>query len=96
MNSTMPHPAAQDRRPAWFSRKPDVELDLRAPDTAGVPSLKAVISEAERVARGQMLAIRIGFEPALLCRILANRGFNHWAEPEANGDWRIYFLRRIS
>lgn len=93
MNPTTPSSPAQDRRPSWFARTPDFELDCRA-EGAGAPGLKAIIAEADRVSRGQMLAVRLGFEPALLCRMLGNRGFNHWAEPEGNGDWKIYFLRK--
>jgi hypothetical protein len=81
------------RRPSWFACEPDFELDCRDAASTGAPSLKAIIDEAERVPEGRMMAIRIGFEPTFLCRIMNNRGFRHWPEQDASGEWKIYFLR---
>jgi hypothetical protein len=83
------------RRPAWFARAPDVELDCRTEGTDGVAAIRTVMKEAERLQPGQILAIRIGFEPTFLCRVLAGKGFNHWPEPSEGGEWRIYFLRKL-
>jgi hypothetical protein len=91
--STQP-PCAPARRPAWFARAPELELDCRRSEGDGMAAFRSVMKEAQRLLPGQVLAIRIGFEPTFLCRVLAGRGFNHWPEPAENGEWRIYFLRR--
>jgi hypothetical protein len=87
-------PPAPDRRPPWFARPSDIELDCRAIGYDGMTAFRAVITEAERLLPGQVLKIRIGFEPAFLCRVLAGRGFEHWPEQIEAGQWLIYFLRK--
>jgi hypothetical protein len=57
-------------------------------------AFRTVMKEAERLLPGQILSIRIGFEPTFLCRVLAGKGFNHWPEPAEDGGWKIYFLRK--
>ena len=83
------------RRPAWFAGTPALELDCRTAGSDGVAALRTVMKEAQRLLPGQILAIRIGFEPAFLCRALAGKGFSHWPESAEGGEWRIYFLRRL-
>ncbi|HEX4048430.1 MAG TPA: DUF2249 domain-containing protein [Elusimicrobiota bacterium] len=93
MPSSIEAPSARTRRPALFARAPEVELDCRGAGTGASEALRGVMQEADRLHPGQILAIRTAFEPALLCRVLAGRGFQHWPEPAADGDWTIYFLR---
>jgi hypothetical protein len=83
------------KRPAWFAGTPALELDCRTEGSDGIAALRTVMQEAHRLLPGQILTIRIGFEPAFLCRALASRGFIHWPEPTGGGDWMIYFLRRL-
>ncbi|OYV99639.1 MAG: hypothetical protein B7X11_05195, partial [Acidobacteria bacterium 37-65-4] len=68
--------------------------DCRAAGADGMTDFRTVIKEAERLLPGQVLAIRIGFEPTFLCRVLAGKGFDHWPEPAEDGEWKIFFLRR--
>jgi hypothetical protein len=84
---------ASPRRPARFGGTPELELDCRTQGSDGIAVLRTVMKEAQRLPPGRMLAIRIGFEPAFLCRALAGKGFSHWPESMEGGEWRIYFLR---
>ena len=84
---------ADSRRPSGFGRPPDVELDCRASVNGGALTLKTALEEARRFDAGQILAIRMEFTPALLCRVMANRGFKQWSESDGNGGLRIYFLK---
>jgi hypothetical protein len=86
--------AVRARRPAWFARAPDVELDCRTAGSDGMAAIRTVMKEAQGLLPGRILAIRIGFEPTFLCRVLAGKGFNHWPEAAEGGDWIIYFLRK--
>lgn len=87
-------PDARKRQPAWFARAPELELDCRDAGLDGMSVFRSVIRETQRLLPGQMIAIRIGFEPAFLCRALAGKGFIHWPEPLPGGGWKIYFARR--
>jgi hypothetical protein len=86
--------AARTRRPSWFARPSDVELDCRKDGSDGMTAIRAVMKEAERLLPGRVMTIRIGFEPTFLCRVLAGRGFDHWPEKIADDQWLIYFLRK--
>lgn len=37
----------------------------------------------------QSLFFQLDYQPLLLCRVLDQRGFEHWAEPGKEGEWRI-------
>jgi hypothetical protein len=81
------------RRPAAFARKPDVEVDCLgfAPDE---PSpFKLVLDAAQPLAPGQMLRLRIAYEPTLLYLLLDGRSFGHWSERGADGEWTVDLLR---
>lgn len=88
-----PSLSIQSRRPAWFAGTPALELDCRTDGSGAMAALRAVMKEAQLLLPGQILAIRIGFEPAFLCRALAGKGFAHWPEAAEGGGWRIYFLK---
>ncbi|MDE2490243.1 MAG: DUF2249 domain-containing protein [Elusimicrobia bacterium] len=83
-------PSATRRRPSWFDKPPAFELDfLTEPPLA----LSDLLERAEELSPGQTFAVRLGCEPALLCSVLARRGFNHWAGPDGDGAWTAHFLR---
>lgn len=85
-------PAVRSRRPACFLTSPQIRFDCRT--SAGPPpSLKSLLDTADRLSPGHTLVLRTDFEPELLCRILANHGFNCWLEQEAAGGWRVFFLK---
>ena len=81
------------RRPSWFARPPDVELDCRNACSDGMAAIRTGIKEAEGLLPGRVLAIRIGFEPTFLCRNHTGKNNNHKPEPAEGGEWTIYFLR---
>ena len=93
MNASKTLLRADARRPSVQARAPDIELDCRTPDGAGVPALKTIMEEARRLGSGQVLTIRFEFMPTLLCRIMATRGFKHWSESAENGQWKICFQK---
>ncbi|MBI4061104.1 MAG: DUF2249 domain-containing protein [Elusimicrobia bacterium] len=79
------------RRPHWWRAQPEVTLNGEA---AGAPSpIESVIKAADRLSSGQTLSLRLGYEPELLYRILSEKGFEHWAERQENGFWRVDFRR---
>lgn len=96
MDDSKPLLAPQARPPVGFDCPPVLELDCVTLRGDGVPILKTIMEEALRLSAGQILAIQIDFMPILLCRIMANRGFDHWSEPTKNGKFRIHFLKEMS
>jgi hypothetical protein len=81
----------KSRRPSWFAGSPQLEFDCRS---AGSPTtLQEIVRAAQALTPGQIFVVRSGSEPAFLCRILANRGFNHWPEEDGEGGHRVYFLK---
>ena len=93
-NLASPDLNARARRPAWFARASDRELDCRNAGSDGMAAIRTVMKETEGLLPGQILTIRIGFEPTFLCRVLAGKGFDHWPERAEDGEWVIYFLRK--
>ncbi|MFI5349346.1 MAG: hypothetical protein ACHQ2Z_07375 [Elusimicrobiota bacterium] len=79
------------RRPSWFEGSPSMEFDCRA--TGAGSTLQEILTTAKTFPRGQIFVVRSASEPALLCRILANRGFNHWPEDDGEGGSRVLFLK---
>jgi hypothetical protein len=69
-------------------------LDCRTAGADAMAAIRTVMKEALGLLPGRILAIRIGFEPTFLCRVLAGKGLNHWQEPAEGGDWIIYFIRK--
>lgn len=71
-----------------------IVLDSRTLDVRGEPVFKSVMDAAERLAPGQVLSVRIDFEPTLLYRLLDRKGYEHWSTPGGRGEWRVHFRRR--
>lgn len=82
------------RRPSWWRERADVELDCRLAGGDHPPVLSAALDAARGLSPGQVLSVRLDFEPVLLYQILAPRGFEHWAERRPDGDLRIDFYLR--
>jgi hypothetical protein len=84
-------PARKTGRPSWFAHPPQLEFDCRKAVSA--PTLQEILQAAKALSPGQIFVVRSGSEPALLSRVLANRGFNHWPEDDGEGGHRAYFLK---
>lgn len=77
------------RRPRWWHAQPDLPLDCRAVGPDKQPLIKAVLDAAELLTPGRTLSFRLDYEPILLYRVLDQKGFEHWSEPQNDGQWRI-------
>lgn len=88
-------PSLKPRRPRWLISPPLLEFDFRA-STRLFHTLQEVLDVADQLAAGQVFALRIDYEPVLLCRILARKGFTQWIEENSEDGMRIQFLRLAS
>lgn len=67
----------------------DVRDDIRR-DREPFPRIMAAV---KALGEGQVLVLRVPFEPLPLYTVLGKRGFGHWAERHADGDWSVWFYR---
>ena len=86
------NPLPKTCRPSSFAGLPRQEFDHRA--DASAPILE-ILQAAERLSPGQTVVLRSLYEPLLLCRVLANRGVNHWSEDDGEGGHRIFFSKAL-
>jgi hypothetical protein len=77
------------RRPGWWREKPDVSIGGPAAEREKHDVIQAVMASAERLIPGKTLSFELDYEPELLFRMLAQRGFDHWTEPIEDGRLRL-------
>jgi uncharacterized protein (DUF2249 family) len=83
-------------RPAHLERWPEsarVRLDVRGDIRAGREPFAQIIAAVDGLPPDGLLILRAPFEPVPLYRVLGRRGFAHWAERHAAGDWSVWFFR---
>ena len=83
-------------RPANLDRWPEstrVHLDVREDVRAGREPFARIMAAVDALAPDAALVLRVPFEPVPLYRVLDRRGFAHWAERLAAGDWSVWFFR---
>lgn len=82
-----------DEKPAWLDDAAlALELNVRPYQERGEEPFGAIMSAARETPVGSMFLLRNTFEPVPLYDVLAMRGFEHWAERDAEADWRIWFF----
>ena len=67
----------------------DVREDLRE----GREPFQRIMMAANTLEPGQDMELWALFEPKPLFAVLAGMGFEHEAEAQPNGDWRVRFFR---
>jgi uncharacterized protein (DUF2249 family) len=88
-----------DSPPGWLA---DLDLasaemfDVRPVIAAGGDPRASVLMLADRVPPGGALVLVAPFNPLPLRRLLAERGFDDFAEPTDDGNWRVVFHRGAS
>jgi uncharacterized protein (DUF2249 family) len=70
-----------------------VHLDVREDIRRGREPLARIMAAVKGLAAGQVLVLRAPFEPVPLYGVLGARGFAHWTERIAEGDWSVWFQR---
>ena len=70
-----------------------IVLDVRDEIRQGGEPFQRIMTTVNSLELGQELELWAPFEPTPLFRVLAGMGFQHEAEPEADGDWRVRFFR---
>ncbi len=70
------------------------ELDVREDIAAGREPFARIMGAASEVGPEDALLLIVPFEPVPLYALLAAQGFEHEAEPHADGSWRVTFRRR--
>lgn len=91
--ATTPAPAPATGRPAWHGRSIVFqELDVRPMLDRGEEPFTIISAAARSVPVGQVLRVRVGFEPVPLYEALGKQGFEHAAKQQ-DGCWRVDFLR---
>lgn len=82
------------RSPDWLASMPDmVPLDVRMVLAAGQDPLPLIMTAAQAVAPGGLLAVDAPFNPSPLRRILAAAGFSSYGRRLSEGHWRVFFCR---
>jgi hypothetical protein len=76
-------------RPRWWRAEADLPLDSGLMGPEKPPPIKAVLDAVKSLAPGKTISFLLDCEPALLYRILDQKGFDHWAERGKDGQWRI-------
>ena len=67
----------------------DVREDLRQ----GSEAFQRIMMAADGLQAGQELELWAPFEPQPLFGVMAGMGFEHEAEAQPDGDWRVRFYR---
>jgi uncharacterized protein (DUF2249 family) len=83
-------------RPAGLDRVPEsarVWLDVRDDIRAGREPLARILAALDALGPERVLVLRAPFEPAPLYGVLDRRGFAHFAERSAPGDWMVSIYR---
>jgi len=82
-------------KPEWVKNlAPGAELsvDLRRFLRYGVEPLPAIEDLLKELRPCQVLLLTAKEEPVLLCNILGDMGFEHYAEPQGK-HWNVYFRK---
>lgn len=85
-------PAAE--KPAWASKAPAAEIDVREDLKAGNEPFPKILAAAEQTGEGGVFVLRAIFEPKPLYALLKGKGFDAWTERLAEDDWKVYFHKR--
>lgn len=83
-------------RPAPLADLPEdrrVHLDVREEIGAGREPFPRIMTAVKLLGADQVLVLRTPFEPLPLYEVLGRRGFGHWTERGARGDWSVWFFR---
>jgi uncharacterized protein (DUF2249 family) len=70
-----------------------VDLDVRDDIRQGREPFARIVTAARALGPDQVLVLRAPFEPRPLFDVLGRRGFAHWSECHAPGDWSVWFFR---
>ncbi len=70
-----------------------VVLDVREDLREGREPFQRIMMAANALQPGQNLELWALFEPKPLFAVLGGMGFEHDAEAQPNGDWRVRFFR---
>ena len=88
----MSRPWALDAVPESRRILVDVRDDIRRGEEPFARIMKAV----KALGADEVLLLRAPFEPIPLYSVLGKRGFAHWTESRAAGDWWVTFYRDAS
>ena len=78
-------------RPPALAARRRVELDVREDIRAGREPFNRIVAMVKALEPGQVLVVRVPFEPVPLYAVLGARGLTHWTECLAADDWRVWF-----
>jgi hypothetical protein len=81
--------ALSAKRPRWWRPQADMALNCRVIGPDKPPLIKTVLDAIQLLESGQTFSFNLDYQPALLYRILDQKGFAHWTEPLQDGKWRI-------
>ena len=70
-----------------------VVLDVREEIRQGGEPFQRIMTAVNGLQPGQELELWAPFEPKPLFGVLAGMGFQHEAQPDGDGDWRVRFFR---
>jgi hypothetical protein len=82
-------------KPDWvkgLASGSELFIDLRRFVRYGLEPLPAIEALLEELRPCQILRLAAREEPVLLCHILGDRGFEHYAEYQGGG-WDVYFRK---
>jgi uncharacterized protein (DUF2249 family) len=82
-------PSALDR----LAETARVYLDVREDLRKGREPFARIMAAVDALRPDGVLVLRAPFEPVPLYHVLTRRGFAHWTESGAAGDWRVWFYR---
>jgi uncharacterized protein (DUF2249 family) len=85
--------SAPARRPAELDGRRPVELDVREEIRRGEEPLARILAAVGTLGTADVLVLRAPFEPVPLYAVLGRRGYTHWTEQRAAGDWYVWFWR---
>lgn len=68
-----------------------VSLDVRPDLHRGEEPFARIMKAVKSLDPGQVLLLRVPFEPVPLYEVLRSRGLCAWAQAEAPEDWKVYF-----
>jgi hypothetical protein len=70
-----------------------VVLDVREEIRQGGEPFQRIMMTANGLSVDQDLELWAPFEPKPLFGVMAGMGYEHEAQPEGDGDWRVRFFR---
>ncbi len=83
-----------DKAPHWAENSRVHPVDVREDLRKGEEPFAKIMAASLDVQEGEVLLLRVSFEPFPLYKVLESKGFEHWAKKIGEENWEVYFYKK--